>query len=115
MQLLGVLEARIDQCCGIRIIHGIFHEKGIGVPSVAVDDMSDERTEKDDVCACAYLHMNIAQCRSACKTRVDMHQDCTVVGLGLERLAEGNGMALGHVRTHYQDCIGVYEIARKGC
>ena len=40
-----------------------------------------------------------------------MHQDCTVIRLGLKRPSECDRMALRHVGSHYHDRVRVDEIA----
>ena len=77
--------------------------------------MVDYGAKEQDVGTRSDRRVDVTQGGSTCETRVHVHQDCTVLRFGLERPAESNRVALGHVRTHNQDCVRIDQVTGKGC
>ena len=114
VQVLRIPVIRMDQGRRIGVVENVFPEKGVTVPAFGFKDVADQPAEKGDVRARPDLHVDIAKGRRAGEARIDVDQDGAVVRPGFQGPAEGHGMALGHVRAHDEDGVGMDEIPGKG-
>src|SRR5512139_1090683 len=90
VEVLRIFEVETYQRCRIGIVYNVFLKKRIAVPALAVYYVSDQAAQKSDVRAGPDLCMDIAKGRRPCEARVNMHQNRTMVCLGLKRPPEGD-------------------------
>ncbi len=100
-QVLGVLEALLDQGRRIGVMQDVFLE-----PAIVGQDVIDHAAEERDVAAGPDRDVEVTERRRPREVRVDVDQRGAAF-LGLHGPAEPDGVGLRHVRAHEQDAVAI--------